>query len=401
MKFIIRVLIIAAALVVLSGCTGDRTAAPPTPHGRAIPAEYRTLFNELDRKLGQLQTQINSVPDKRDAQTRFGVELLVANSNRGEILLTERTFKASVLTLDRLQSLGVKCVALSIQFPVLVPSQPQAGSYLKFYKRLIGEIRHRRLTVIIEMGTLFKEPEFSKLRVDYSKLTLADFKVQLGRMAQLIVTELKPDYLTIITEPDTQSRNTGLDFSVSNFASTIQHVVEAVEPSGVKLGAGAGTWSPMNYFTALVKIRQLDYIDLHIYPIQRSFVVNRVGRITRTAAAHDKKISIGEAWLYKVSQSELGRISPVTAFARDVFSFWQPLDSRFIEMLVDLSRRADAEFCSLFWMKYLYGYIDYNSHTRTLAPQVLINMADQTAGHRILENRLNQTGELFQKLISD
>ena len=70
-------------------------------------------------------------------------------------------------------------------------------------------------------------------------------------------------------------------------------------------------------------------------------------------------------------------------------------------MLVDLSRRADAEFCSLFWMKYLYGYIDYNSRTRNLAPQALINMPDQAAGRRILKNRLSQTGELFQKLISD
>jgi hypothetical protein len=188
---------------------------------------------------------------------------------------------------------------------------------------------------------------------------------------------------------------------VSSFASTIQHVVGAVEPSGVKLGAGAGTWSPMDYFTALVKIKQLDYIDLHIYPIQHSFVVDRVGRIARIAAVHDKKISIGEAWLYKVSRGELGRINPVKAFARDVYSFWQPLDSKFIEILVDLSRRTDAEFCSLFWMKYLYGYIDYNHSTRTLSPQELINMADQAAGRRILENRPNQSGELFQKLISD
>ncbi len=396
-----RLLILAAVLVILSGCAGDRSAAPSTPDGRAIPAEYRALYNELERKLDQLLAQINSVPDPRNARTRFGVELLVANSNRGEILFTERSFKASVLTLDRLQNLGVQCVALSIQFPVLVPSQPWAGSYLKFYKRLIGEIRQRRLAVIVEMGTLFKEPEFSKLRVDYSQLTLEEFKIQLGRMAQKIVTELNPDYLTIFTEPDTQSRNTGLDFSVPNFIATIQHVAGAVEPSGVQLGAGAGTWSPMSYFTALVKIKQLDYIDLHIYPIQGSYVVNRVGRIARKAAAHNKKISIGEAWLYKVSQGELGRISPVTAFARDVYSFWQPLDSSFVEMLVNLGRRVDAEFCSLFWMKYLYGYIDHDSRTRTLAPQALINMADQAAARRILDNRLNQTGELFQKLISD
>ena len=229
----------------------------------------------------------------------------------------------------------------------------------------------------------------------------AIFRLFDHNFVELGVTDLKPEYLTILTEPDTQSQNTGLDFSVSNFSSTIQYVVKGLSQSGVQLGAGAGTWSPMAYFNALAKIEQLDYIDLHIYPIQRDFVINRVGRIARTAAEHDKKVSIGEAWLYKVSRRELGRIKPLTAFARDVYSFWQPLDSMFIEMLVDLSRQADAEFCSLFWMKYLYGYIDYNSRTRTLTPQHLINMTEAAAGRRILENRPNQTGQLFKDLISD
>ena len=396
-----RILLLITLLLALFGCAGERYAATATPDGKVIPAEYRALYDELATKLGHLRNRIGSAESSKTAKTRFAVELLVANSNRGEILLTDRVFRATVLTLDRLQSLGVQCVALSIQFPVLVRSQPRASEYLNFYKRVIREIRQRGLAVIVEMGTLFREPEFSKLRIDYSHLTLEIFKVQLREMAQIIVTGLKPDYLTILTEPDTQSQNTGLDFSVSNFSSTIQYVVKGLQPSGVQLGAGAGTWSPMGYFSALVKIGQLDYIDLHIYPIQRNFVINRVDRIARIAAAHDKKISIGEAWLYKVSQRELGRIKPLTAFTRDVYSFWQPLDSMFIEMLVDLSRRADAEFCSLFWMKYLYGYIDYNSRTRTLAPQQLINMSDEAAGRRILDNRLNQTGELFKDLISD
>ncbi|MGB5746439.1 MAG: hypothetical protein WBM69_05625 [Desulfobacterales bacterium] len=395
-----RILILITVLMVLFGCAGERKAATATPDGIVIPAEYRALYEELSSKLGQLQERINSVENSQNPGTRFGVELLVANSNRGEILLTERVFKATVLTLDRLQSLGVQCVALSIQVPVLVRSQPRSGEYLSFYRRVVSEIRQHGLAVIIEMGTLFREPEFSKLRVDYSQLTLEKFKLQLREMAQIIVTDLKPDYLTILTEPDTQSQNTGLDFSVSNFASTIQYVVQGLHPSGVKLGAGAGTWSPMGYFNALSKIEQLDFIDLHIYPIQRDFVINRVDRIARTAAGHGKEISIGEAWLYKVSQNELGRIKPTKAFARDVYSFWQPLDSRFIEMLVGLGLRSNAEFCSLFWMKYLYGYIDYNSSTRILAPQQLINRSEAAAGRRILENKLNQTGQLFKGLIS-
>jgi len=383
------------------GCTAKGNVGNATRGDKTIPAEYRVLYEELFEKLRQLQARINSVPGPRNAGTRFGLELLVANSNRGEVLLTERVFRATVLTLDRLQSLGVRSIALSIQFPVLVPSQPRAGEYLNFYTRVIREIRQRGLAVIVEMGTLFREPEFSKLRVDYSQLTLEKFKVQLRQMARIVVTDLKPDYLTILTEPDTQSQNTGLDFSVANFSATVGYVVQGLNKSGVQLGAGAGTWSPMTYFTALAKIKQLDYIDLHIYPIQRDFVIDRVGRIARTAAAHNKKISIGEAWLYKVSQRELGRIKPVTAFARDVYSFWQPLDGMFIEMLVGLSRHADAEFCSLFWMKYLYGYVDYNNRTRALAPRELINMSEKAAGRRILDNSPNQTGKLFQDLIAD
>lgn len=396
-----RILLVLTLLLALLGCTEKGTVGSATRGDKTIPLEYRALYEELAQKLGQLQARINSVPGPRKARTRFGVELLVANSNRGEILQTERVFRATVLTLDRLQSLGVQSIALSIQFPVLVPSQPQAGEYLNFYSHVIREIRQRGLTVIVEMGTLFREPEFSKLRVDYSQLTLEKFKVQLRQMAQIVVDDLKPDYLTILTEPDTQSQNTELDFSVANFSATVSYVVQGLNQSDVQLGAGAGTWSPMTYFSALAKIEQLDYIDLHIYPIQRDFVINRVGRIARIAAGQNKKISIGEAWLYKVSQRELGRIKPVTAFARDVYSFWQPLDRMFIEMLVGLSQHADAEFCSLFWMKYLYGYIDYNSRTQALAPQELINLSEKAAGRRILDNSLNQTGKLFQELISD
>ena len=396
-----RIFIVPALLVAILGCAAKGNVGGATWGDKTIPAEYRVLYEELSKKLGQLQAGINSVPGAPKARTRFGVELLVANSNRGEILLTERVFKATVLTLDRLQSLGVQCIALSIQFPVLVPSQPRAGEYLNFYTRVIQQIRQRGLAVIVEMGTLFRQPEFSQLRVDYSQLTLEKFKVQLGQMAQIVATDLKPDYLTILTEPDTQSQNTGLDFSVSNFSDTVAYVVQGLGQSEVQLGAGAGTWSPMTYFSALAKIKQLDYIDLHIYPVQHDFVINRVARIARTAAAHNKKISIGEAWLYKVSKRELGRIKPITAFARDVYSFWQPLDEMFVQILVELSRHTDAEFCSLFWMKYLYGYVDYNSRTRDLAPHELINMSEKAAGRRILDNSLNQTGKLFQDLISD
>jgi hypothetical protein len=365
-----------------------------------VPGRYRALYSELATKLNDLDKTIGSQWNGKRADTKFGVELLVANSNRGEVLLSDRVFKSTILTLERLQDLGVRSVAVSIQFPMLTRSFPRFTEYIDFYRRVAWEIRKRGFGFIVEIGAFFREPEFTKIKVDYSKLTIKTFKVQLREMAEIIIEDLRPDYLTIFTEPSTQSRNTGLNFSVSNFADTIHHVVDGMKPKGVRLGAGAGTWEQFQYFTALTKIPQLDYIDIHIYPIQRDFVLDKVSRITKIAVKHNKGVSFGETWLYKVSKHELGRLSPVKAFARDVYSFWQPLDSLFIEIMVNLSHQVEAEFCSFFWMKYLYGYMDFNSQTKTLRPQQLINKMDAIAGQHILNNTLSKTGEKFKTLIT-
>jgi hypothetical protein len=225
------------------------------------------------------------------------------------------------------------------------------------------------------------------------------FNAQLRQMAERIIEDLRPEYLTILTEPDTQTKNTGLNFSVSNYADTIRHVAEGRQHPDVRLGAGAGTWSQMNYFDALAGIPQLDYIDLHIYPIHRDFVLDRVIDVANMAEKNRKGVSIGEAWLYKVSERELGRISPVKAFARDVYSSWQPLDNEFLDFIVNLSHHMDAQFCSFFWMKYLYSYLLYDDETRALQPQQLINKVDSVAGRQILTGTLNRTGEKFKMLI--
>lgn len=389
--------------IALLGCGGGR------PVGRSaesvantmVPSAYRALYNELYTKLESLQTAVDSRRNGKKSAVSFGVELLVANSNRGDILLTDRVFEATRLTLERLKDLGVQSIAVSIQYPILTSSFPRVAEYRKFYKQVAEEIRRRGFVLIVEMGTLFREPEFSKLKINYRGLTLARFRDELQEMAEAVISDMRPDYLTLLTEPDTQSQNTGLDFSVSNFSATIQHVASGLKRSGMRLGAGAGTWDDVAYFEALARIAQLDYLDLHIYPIQRNFVVDRVWQITAMAQRHNKSVSIGETWLYKVSERELGKISPVKAFARDVFSFWQPLDIMFLETIINLSHQIQADFCSFFWMKYLYGYLDYNSNTRGLAPQQLIDRIDAEAGRQILDNKLNDAGIRFKALIAN
>jgi hypothetical protein len=396
-----KFIFITLLATLLVGCSGDKPVGrnDETAGNAMLPFAYRALYNELYNKLDSLRTAVNSQWNGKKSAVSIGVELLVANSNRGEILLTDRVLEATRLTLERLKDLGVRSIAISIQYPILTPSFPRVAEYRKFYKQVAEEIRRRGFVLIVEMGTIFREPEFSKLKINYNGLTLRRFRDELKEMAEAIITDMRPDYLTLFTEPGTQAQNTGLDFSVSNFSATIRHVVSGLNRPGVRIGAGAGSWDDMAYFKALARIPQLDYLDLHIYPIQRDFVIDRVWQVTAVAQRYNKSVSIGEAWLYKVSERELGKISPVKAFARDVFSFWQPLDIMFLETIINLSHQIQADFCSFFWMKYLYGYLDYNSKTRRLTPQQLINSVDSLAGGQILDNRLNDAGNRFKTLI--
>ncbi|MGD9042512.1 MAG: hypothetical protein PVG06_02305 [Desulfobacterales bacterium] len=391
---------IMLALVLFACSAAPGSKADQTTDEARVPFRYRYLYNELYSKLDSLSSRINAGWDGRKSDVNFGVELLVANSNRGDVLLTDRVFQATRLTLDRLKDLGVQSVALSIQYPVLTSAFPRAAEYRIFYQRVAREIRRMGFKLIVEIGTTFREPEFSKLKVNYRGLTMERFRNELGEMAVVIATDLQPDYLTLFTEPVTQSQNTGLNFTVSAFGTTVGHVARRLNHHGVRLGAGAGTWDDMAYFKALARIPELDYLDLHIYPIQRDFVMDRVMQVKTMAKRHQKSVSIGEAWLYKVSERELGKISPVKVFARDVYSFWQPLDIMFLETVVNLSHRIQADFSSFFWMKYLYGYLDYNSLTKNLTPQQRINAADSIAGRNILNNTLGFTGEKFKTLIA-
>lgn len=390
---------IVLVLSLAQACYAGSIGATEGPAGNAhVPDEYRALYGELEAELKSLQKNLDAHADPGKTPVKFGLELLVANSNRGEVLLTDRVFRATTLTLDRLQDLGVSSVSVSIQFPMLTRSFPRFSEYKEFYRRVAREIRRRDLVLIVEIGTFFREQEFTKLRVDYGDLTLDAFALQLREMTEIIIEEIRPDYLTVLTEPDTMQRNAGLEFTVEGFSAAVHRVVNGLDPGGARLGAGAGTWSRMEYFEALAEIAELNYIDLHIYPIQRDYVWDQVTRIAHLAKKHGKRISIGEAWLYKVSVQELGRIGHVKAFTRDVFSFWQPLDSSFLRVIAGLCRHVNAEFCSFFWMKHLYAYLDYDPQTRKLRPQQLIDRMDTVAGQHILGNRLSGTGETFKSI---
>ena len=396
-------LMIACLMVVFfSSCEWpDRQLQDVDPLKSPIPGAVLLIYDELANKLREIELYIATDWSGQSYPTAFGTELLVANSNRGEILLTEQTFSTTVLTLDRLKGLGVKAVALNIQYPILFPSFPRSSDYLTFYRRVVLEIKKRNFISVIEIATTFKDPLFSQLSVDLRGLTVDRFKRDLLDMARVICDEVRPDYLTLLNEPDTQSKNLSLDLRVEPYTEVIQFVLKGLNRRETRVGAGAGTWERFEYFESLAKQTTVDYIDMHIYPVQRDFVIDKCLRIAALARTYKKKLVIGEAWLYKVAEMELEQIPPAAAFGRDVFNLWEQRDIQFVKVIFKLSHYLKVEYCSFFWMRHFYGYVDFNEKTRQLPPAELFKLADEIAAKNIASDTLTGTGlALQQRLVT-
>jgi len=240
------------------------------------------------------------------------------------------------------------------------------------------------------------------LRVDYSGLTFGQFKLDMRRYVDTVLSNLRPDYLTITNEPQTQEMNTELDFSVQNVKELVEYVLDGLDHRGALVGAGSGTWDKIEYFQALAQIPGLDYLDMHIYPINRDFVVDRTFRMAEIARTSGKRLVLSEAWLYKVRDEELGTATASSAqlFARDVFSFWAPLDERFVETVVKLAHLLRIEFCSFFWIQYFYSYLEYDEQRKTMKPAQLFALVNVEAAKNIVSNTLSTTGARFRGLIA-
>jgi hypothetical protein len=257
------------------------------------------------------------------------------------------------------------------------------------------------MTILVAIGNLITDPAFTDLTVSFSNLTFNKYRQTKRQIAERIIREIHPDYLTIANEPSTEAMATGLQVTVPEFTDTVRYVLKGLDRSGVLVGAGIGTWNHADYVKALAVDTDLDYIDIHIYPANYLEPAITIADIAR---ANNKRLVIGEAWTYKVDDSELDKLGNIATqavvFSRDVYSFWEPLDSRFLETLVNLANYKQYEFISPFWSNYFFGYLDYDTVPKNLTPQQLTQLPNQKAFRNILNHRLTDTGLTYQKLIN-
>ncbi len=205
----------------------------------------------------------------RNSSVIFGAELLPANSNRGSDLLNPGVIQGVVLYLDRLKELGVQGVTMPLGYPLYTPTFPRYQEYVQFYKMVVQEIRKREMELDIESSVLFGNTIFSAVKVDYSGLTFDQFKTQRKEMIATIIQDLPPDYLNMGAEPDTEYELTGFkEFnSPEQYTAYLNYVLNGLDRSTTKIGAGIGTWGNMAYVQSFATNTNLDFISMHVYPI--------------------------------------------------------------------------------------------------------------------------------------
>lgn len=362
-----------------------------------VPAGYVDLYRGLDAALDAADSRVAGPKD--DWRPESSVDLLAANSNRGPALLHPQTLEAVQLSLDRFRAMGIQNVKFALQYPMLRPDFPNAADYLAFYKRVVDEAHERGMKVMPHVTVLFADTPFSPFKGIYRGLDLGRFRREYRDMVHLVVRELKPDYLGLITEPDTQARLTGLREldQPQAVADVVRFTLTGLDRGKTLIGAGSGSWSPPAFAKALAEQTDVDFIAIHIYPITAPMLANAV-QMARTARANRKLAVIDEAWLYKILKPGGGDSVAASSdvYRRDAFSFWEPLDKKFIALVLKLARTEHVSLVSFFWSGIFFGYLDYTPELERLPYRELAQRHNRVVYRNMREGTLTGTGKFHR-----
>jgi hypothetical protein len=384
----------------LAACAGLAAGCSTQGQEGPVPRRFRELYGELSRLLDEFDRPLAAEPARR-RDVLFGGEILAANGHRGPELLTEQAFQGSLLYVERLKALGARGVTIQASYPLLGDDYPRSAEYWAFYQRLARAIRERGLKLHVKNGPLFTEKEFTRVAPDYSKLTSERYFEARSRIARRAVAEFAPDYLTIANEPSTEMHILKFNISAERYARFVNDTLDGLKRGGTLLGAGSGTWDTLDYIRLFSRQTAVDYIDLHIYPLAspNANFLRRAVEMAQLAHAAGKRVIVGEAWLYKAAPRELrGNPTASSVFARDVYSFWAPLDARFLEILHRFGTTQGVDYISPFWTKYLFSYVDFAEAPSLASAGELLALGDRAAVKQIVAGQFSACGDAYRRI---
>ncbi len=292
---------------------------------------------------------------------------------------------------------------------------------LNFYKKVFQKLRAKGFTISVGCQATFTDSTFGEAKLSQdvnnwynhgpigTQLDSQRYLTEKTQMLQTIIDELAPDYLTVEMEPQTQYVNLkGLvNYDAASFTSYINYYLENLNKGNVKIGAGAGTWNDIKYFDAAASIPGCDFLDMHIYPVNRDYFVNKVFQVDSIASKYNKEIIIGEAWCDKETDSELSSVTNPVAnsaniSARDFFDYYQSVDTLFVKAIVNTSYLVNSRATCFFWPTILFGYLAYDSTVYNgMSSNQIIHEGQQIGYQRMLNKQPSAAGLFLQRLLKD
>ena len=363
-------------------------ATPPGP----VPAQYAALYVQLSAGLDSYQAAVAAMPDYRatgPSAPSFhpAAELLDANGNQQAKLLAPGALTRVEGELDSFQRLGVTGVTIGIKLPLLLSQYtPRAANYADFYAAVARQARERGFTIDVELGGLFCGTAFSTCSYNYPS-TVAGWAQLSAEQAKIVIARVHPDFLDILSEPNTEANLTKIP-ALETQAGVVEFINDTLAGIGAhrstEIGAGAASWFPISYDEAIARTG-VNVLVEHIYPLSPQISATIVATAELANQVH-KPIVADEVWLYKGTTTLGANVTQSSTESKlDAYSFFEPLDQRFLTITRQWSMKADVSFTSAFWSWQLFNYVawtpalDAGSVDQTLG--LLYQGAQQAIGH--------------------
>ncbi len=403
-------LIIAACY--FSGIISYKGEAQPLEINQAVrqtdsvPAQFRALYRELDESLDRYERLYEI--RKGAGCPEIAPNLFMAMSAFGPAPEASGRWNDLLLTLDALRNIKARAVSVMILAPDLTTGDTK--SLVDFYRRLADEIHSRNLKLYIEHFNSSPSRKGSPKWSD-DPAGKKEFLSMMENELRLIYTRIKPDYLSLVTEPGiTMVKWTHLSFSPGELADWTGGVAKRLKETGASpntlLGAGAGTWETGDFEPAFARQKDLDYIDIHLYPLKLDGE-DQIGKLSEIIAEirkirPDLKVTIGETWLYKHGDNESGGVMDKEAYYRDNYSFWSPLDIKFLNLLLGIAQKEDISVVCLYFAQYLFSYYTFGDPDTVNLPMfpASVPAAWIRAANALRESKLSVTGRYLDSLLT-
>jgi hypothetical protein len=221
------------------------------------------------------------------------------------------------------------------------------------------------------------------------------------RHVAAIVREMAPDWLNLGAEPDTEARLSGIRElnDPDRRAAMWKAVLDGLDRGTTKIATGIGTWSSTRFITTALAQADIDGVAIHLYPTGPR-QIDALVEATRMARKAGKQVLLDEAWLYKVGPGEVEDIaSNERIFKRDAWSFWTPLDIRFLRAVDAYARAEGVTYISPFWTHLYFASLPYDAALDSGSYASANAAFLGTVQAAVVAGRLSPLGEMIRTLV--